>query len=298
MLHTELILSIAEFVDWQTLLQLAGTCRELRKRILSRHWNVPFVMCATNRQRVTHLIGVLSTYKFDHIDISGSLDSERFDSLGRHIGQNFDEARGHVSLATNSFYLLNGMASLCQTHVFDKLAFDIIYEIAPKLPAPRTNVRSYEMFPQFREVSFRIPNKCADYFYIDAVTRDAIYAADCDIMRFYDMEPSPMSFIREMHMHDTVMEELYILCRKLFIHNSKISIFAGDIFDMVEEVHIDEDSVLTIPGDVALLLPNAIFVGDSIDRVMFAPAWTDQLLRVNLNIHPDEIEPRLPVNME
>lgn len=266
-LPTDILLFIAELGGWRGVVQMAGTCRELRKKVLDRHWSVPF---ATTNADIA--MNVLSLYKFNDISLN-MRDDLRFRELGAHIARTFGDTTARVRLCTDSFFLMEGMSieiSLMREslRLFDELEFGIcsmpisnpddMYEMLYL-----SNVRKLDMFCGWREVSFRCNSDIdddEDAELFKKVAANAVYAArDCTVLNIYEFRP-PQLFVDEVHVYGPLVTYAGPYCKKLFLHHSTIA-YGKYRCGMYEEIHIDADSSIYALNSAETVFPNAKIYG-------------------------------------
>lgn len=242
----EIICEIAAAAnDWRTIVRMAGTCRELRKKLSSYHWNAMFVPASKKSA-----VGVLTTFMFNNIDMLRLADSQGFHALGTRVAEIFNSSSGVVSLRTNSMFLMTGMEGVARRRKFDKLLFDIKYS-RKKHMIGRSNVHSFDMLHGFAWVSLTGDN-------VGIMNEYAAYAArDCGVIEFIGMPPceNPMP---EIYLSDYESDcEIIISCESFRLRRSKVYIGADLSYPKVKYVELDQDSMMVICADFRIIFPNA-----------------------------------------
>lgn len=260
-LSTDLILDIISAADWREVVRFAGTCREVREKVLNRCWSVPFV--ATEKNYLA-----LGLYKFNDIEVKIK-DRPELCEIGKAIANCTS-----VRLSTNSFCLMDGISSTLRDtcrRIDGLLEFDIMIDVNDETDQTFSNILRLDMFMGWREVSFGYGGPADKEYYhetVAAITRNAMYAAsDCVVMSFRDVEPMAPFLVNEIHIYDSALLCAMAYCRKLYVYNSTVE-FEEFIFDHVEEIHII-NSECTIRGQISDVFPNAKIYGNIIENLEY-----------------------------
>lgn len=285
MLPIPLLGIIAEYADWLTVVRLAGTCRGARKIIRK----MP-ISCEFEADTIETALMALE-YNLSKISYM-SLDSVQLERIGSMIAEKFAIAKfagRFVQLRTNSQYIMNGIQKwrscehdklatiVGRSCEHDKLAiFDrVIYEILHSNLAydgthcedgadTRSNVRRLDMFNGFRELelSYGGYEEYKKHIHtISDITRNAQYAFDGDTITFRGIWPQAVRLLDEIRIVDTDVAEIAIYAKRLVIINSRVYLDNIYYYPDVEEVLIDENSLLVIEERTNIMFPNAVISG-------------------------------------
>lgn len=253
----EIIYEIAGFADWRTVVRLAGTCRELRGRMRTAHWDMPFI---SNDRDVIR--GVLAKFAFDTIDISEARDSADLRQVGSRIVEIFNEAAGRVALSTSSKYIMEGIfkARRCGGRRYNRIEYTIWFgdarcdhSFAPNTPHP-------DSFMPFDEVHIRSARPAIfKSIYFSYIRYLGYCARECTKLILHGLHVYGIGKIPNLYLIDCKSDGNAVYCDNLHLINSTHIVRDDMINHVIKNVYITKNSKFVSRNKLNDAFPSATF---------------------------------------
>lgn len=262
-LPTEIISEIAKSAaDWQTVIRMAGTCRQMRAKLVE----MPLVGAKFMARDVMHAIKVLKVYKFVRIDLLGLAETRKSDLLGKLLIEVFDLAPEHAELWTSSVLVMDSFANMSiKTGCAARYKYLHYYVKYGRITERGREVECAnhalpESFGCFREVTLD-GAKISDIgpaanFMRNMTSR--VCLSGCLVINFVNYYYSivPVGLQKLIRIVNSNITYMFPTCAEIEVIDSKVLI-CGTRFPDVKSVRVSGISEMTLPDYFNLVFPNA-----------------------------------------